>query len=802
VRLGWIAILLVLAGWSYRGLVDGDRGLDLPAQQARHETRLAEAERRGDQEQALEDLVALCNLVQYTRFERNGPYCQRATTLARAQGNVEAEVVVLGAQAIFDVWIHDWDGALAKVAAGRALAGERATDPMIYLLDLATGVAQHERLEYDLALPTLERSVAAARRIGAEVPIAYSEASLARLKYALGDLRAATAHGQAALDAALGGLDGNAEWLARWVIGLVASDQGRYEAALAQWRLGLLATRRVQSVFGEATLLANVSYGLISLDRPEEALPYAARLRELLERQLIPAAWGPEIDIVDGNIAFARAAFAEAAVHFARAQASVKPRLVIRALLAQARARYRQGDLAAAKPLYEQVLVRLEQVRERSPEDQRANFLSANLAGYQELVSLLFDLEGDAGAEAAFAVAEAGRARSLLDALSAANRSAAPGPAITSAALRQHLVPGQAFIAFVSTPFRLLALVATRDALRLVALPAAGSRDQLAERVRFYRTLLMQVDDPAELAPAGRRLYDDLLAPLLPPGVTSLVVSPDGPLAYLPLDALILPDGRFLIEAVPVVQVASATLAFTAPADAVRRDRVLAVADPPAREGFPPLPFARAEAEAVLSLTAPGELLVGAAASESAVKRAPPGSIWHFATHARTDEAIPIRSALVLGGDGANDGLLTAAEIYALPAAAPIVVLSGCETGLGAWLGSEGAQSLSRAFQFAGARSVIATSWAIGDRASEPLMTAFYRRLAAGETVPVALAAAKRERIAAQAPPRVWAAFVAHGAPDAHVTPAPPRPAGPGRYVLPLALSALLALVWRLRRRK
>lgn len=58
---------------------------------------------------------------------------------------------------------------------------------------------------------------------------------------------------------------------------------------------------------------------------------------------------------------------------------------------------------------------------------------------------------------------------------------------------------------------------------------------------------------------------------------------------------------------------------------------------------------------------------------------------------------------------------------------ADLVALSACQTGLGRVAG-EGVLGLSRAFMFAGARTVLVSHWSISDHATTSLMTGFYRR--------------------------------------------------------------------------
>src|SRR5690606_34940745 len=126
--------------------------------------------------------------------------------------------------------------------------------------------------------------------------------------------------------------------------------------------------------------------------------------------------------------------------------------------------------------------------------------------------------------------------------------------------------------------------------------------------------------------------------------------------------------------------------------------------------------------------------------------------VLHFATHALVDTLHPGRSAIVLARHSAeHDGLLQPRDIVELDLHGKLVVLSACSSASGAVIDGEGVMGLAHALFRAGAHTVVGSLWPIRDDDALALFERFYVHLDQGLSVDAALAAAQRDRIAANA---------------------------------------------------
>jgi CHAT domain-containing protein len=350
--------------------------------------------------------------------------------------------------------------------------------------------------------------------------------------------------------------------------------------------------------------------------------------------------------------------------------------------------------------------------------------------------------------------------------------------------IRRTLDPGTLALSFLVAPETTYLFVLERDA-DIVVHALDVDEATLEQQVhRFFEQLhgAMAGRAQASVAELASWLYKKLLHEVAGRVAASerLLVLPDGPLFYLPFSALVGPDGKYLVESRAVHTVVSATtyaeLVRRRPASVRGPARVAAFGDPlypavrdggeeaaPAsaivrraveREifgGLAALPHSGREVAAIGRLYQ-SPFFVGAEATEERVKALDADvDVVHLAGHGVVDPYTPLDSfiALTISDEpGRDNGLLQAWEIYEhLRLDAGLVVLSACSTAVGPRHDGEGLIGLSRAFQIAGARTVVASLWSVIDESTAELMIRFHRHLRGGKTIDEALRAAQLELI-------------------------------------------------------
>jgi len=307
---------------------------------------------------------------------------------------------------------------------------------------------------------------------------------------------------------------------------------------------------------------------------------------------------------------------------------------------------------------------------------------------------------------------------------------------------------------------------------------------------------------------------------------TQLLISPDGQLNLIPFAALRDEHGAYLVERYAVTYLTSGRDLLRTSVTRTSKAGPVVLADPAfgrvrvsqttqahatksrdksrikrpdvAREEafnifFSSLGGTAQEAFSIKTLFPEATVLIGPAATESAVKQVMAPNILHLATHGfflqeatasvdkvggqdaniRTENPL-LRSGLAFAGanerkkgnDADDDGILTALEATAMNLwGTKLVVLSACDTGVGEVRTGEGVYGLRRAFALAGAETVVMSLWPASDYMARKFMTTYYSNLKDGMGRAAALRQVQLGLIAhnKQLHPFYWANFIHSG---------------------------------------
>jgi CHAT domain-containing protein len=245
-------------------------------------------------------------------------------------------------------------------------------------------------------------------------------------------------------------------------------------------------------------------------------------------------------------------------------------------------------------------------------------------------------------------------------------------------------------------------------------------------------------------------------------GATTLIVVPDGPLRTIPF--AVLHDGsRFLVERYALGITPAISLVGAAASRPASRALLNGIIAP--TQGFAALPFVAAELASIggifPSRTYTDESFVTATLEREIVEGG--YSVVHLATHAQFES--DYRRSFLL----AYDGIITMDQLEDVVGSqrysdrpVDLLVLSACRTAAG---DERAALGLAGVAVKAGARSALASLWAVNDESTARLVAEFYRELATGLGKAAALRGAQLALLNDErhAHPAFWAPFLMIG---------------------------------------
>ncbi len=312
----------------------------------------------------------------------------------------------------------------------------------------------------------------------------------------------------------------------------------------------------------------------------------------------------------------------------------------------------------------------------------------------------------------------------------------------------------------------------------------------LDEQIKAFREATIS-KDITSYKQLGNSLYNTLIRPIKNELVANeLIIIPDGSLWHLNFD-LLLTKGEttktpselpYLLKDYAITYANSATLYFNPFQETQQKERqqgVLAFSFSDStnmvntknislarlRGVTEDLPGTRKEIKAIADII-DGQYFFGEDSDEANFKKnASKYKILHLALHGDVDNERPQNSKLYFtkSKDTIEDSYLYGHELFALNIPSELTVLSACNTGTGKIAKGEGVMSLGHAFQYAGTKSLLLSSWEVPDETTPELMKYFYTNLKEGMSKSKALQQAKLQYLEQadiyKAAPFYWGGF-------------------------------------------
>ncbi len=634
-------------------------------------------------------------------FASAEPVLIRGLELAVARGDRLRQLLCLNNLGMSRLLRGRYDEALAYFERGMQLPSMEKVAGYALVLSNA-GICYSRLGQFDLALSTQQRAVAAHKARGPSKALAEALGSLGNTHVLHGSPRLALPYLNEAFTVADGaGLKRDA---AVWAVNLAAAYAllGDWDEAerFNEWSRGVTA-----GAGGARQVYSDLNAADIAVGRGDRQRGHA-----LYERALASASGVAAI---------------EWTAHAGLAQIAVL-----------------EHDPKTAARHFEAALGTVEKTRsDLLKVDYKLSFLTQLIEFYRNYVDVL---AAQGQNERALEVAESSRARVL------AERQRVVAPARVSAAGLRSLARGSraVLLSYWLAPRRSFLWVVSASGVRRVDLPP---QSEIEAAVRDYQAMLGNalVNPLAAADTPGDRLYRMLVAPASLPPNASIVIVPDGALHGLNFETLPVdgPRRHYFIEDAEV-QIAPSLAMLGAARTARPVDpRLLLIGNPtPRAPEFPALRYASAEMSGIVRhfpadrVTAwDDKNATPAVYRDAELDRF---SMVHFTAHATANMESPLESAVVLSGPDTGYKLY-ARDVAEKPLNAELVTVSACRSAGERTYSGEGLVGFAWAFLRAGARRVIAGLWDVDDRSTARLMDQLYAGLQAGHTPARALRESK-----------------------------------------------------------
>jgi CHAT domain-containing protein len=287
--------------------------------------------------------------------------------------------------------------------------------------------------------------------------------------------------------------------------------------------------------------------------------------------------------------------------------------------------------------------------------------------------------------------------------------------------------------------------------------------------INYFNDAKTIADNPKNYNHLANKIYKELEIPK-PHHHKNLIIIPDGILGFLPFEALITQESEttnfakmhYVLNDFDVAYNNSAAFYLNAMPLSNTQKSVVGIFPVFEKTNYA-LRFSKNELESIKH-NFDGQFFENEKATFNNFKNNAVGkSIIHLSTHASAGDLETPASIKFY------DQEILYSELYNLQLHPDLVVLSACETGIGKLFKAEGAMSVARGFQFAGAQNLLFSLWNVNDYTASVFMDYFYKEVKHNSSFVHSTANAKRvflkdENISnAKKSPYYWSAFVYYG---------------------------------------
>ena len=296
----------------------------------------------------------------------------------------------------------------------------------------------------------------------------------------------------------------------------------------------------------------------------------------------------------------------------------------------------------------------------------------------------------------------------------------------------------------------------------------ASTNKSVAHFIDYFNNASMINNNIADFTKDAFLLYKLLKFDLVN-AAENVVIIPDGLLNFIPFEALLsakTTTTRFskmpFVVKQQVISYNSTISFYLKPSHKTNTNELLGIF-PIFENSDQQLTYSIDEARHIEEQISSMVLMRSRATKQAFLDNARSYSILHLSTHASGGTFLKPASISFY------DKELFVNDIYNLNIKPNLVVLSACETGIGKLHKGEGAISIARGFQYAGAQNILFSLWQINDLSTSKIMQSFYKHYRKTESAAYANSQSKIDYLSntninnSKQSPYYWSAFVFYG---------------------------------------